>query len=161
MAPFRQYVLSLTAAALLGGILLSCVPEGSSRKILRLVCGILLTITALKPLGQLRLPDLDGLTGEYRQQAEAAVAMGQEMARLEAQEGIRNDLEAYILDKAAELGLEITPRVFLDESGIPVSARLEGETSSGMRQRIQTIITNDLGIPGEAQEWITRKENKP
>ena len=161
MAAFRQYVLSLTAAALLGGILLSCVPEGSGRKILRLVCGILLTVTALKPLGQLRLPDLDALTGEYRQQAEAAVAMGQEMARLEAQEGIRNDLEAYILDKAAELGLEITPRVFLDESGIPVSVRLEGETSSGMRQRIQTIITNDLGIPGEAQEWITRKENRP
>jgi hypothetical protein len=85
MAPFRQYVLSLTAAALLGGILLSCVPEGSSRKILRLVCGILITVTALKPLGQLRLPDLDALTGEYRQQAEAAVATGQEMARLEAQ----------------------------------------------------------------------------
>ena len=161
MAPFRQYVLSLTAAALLGGLLLSCVPEGSGRKILRLVCGILLTVTALKPLGQLRLPDLDALTGEYRQQAEAAVAMGQEMARMEAQEGIRKALEAYILDKAAELGLEITPEVFLDGSGIPVCVQLEGDVSSGMRQKMQTIITNDLGIPGEAQEWITRKENRP
>ena len=161
MAPFRQYVLSLTAAALLSGILLSCVPEGSGRKILRLACGILLTVTALKPLGQLRLPDLDALTGEYRQQAEAAAAMGQEMARLEAHEGIRKALEAYILDKAAELGMDVTPEIFLDESGIPVSIRLEGEISSELRQKMQTIITNDLGIPGEAQEWITRKENRP
>ena len=161
MTDFRQYVLSLTAAALLGGILLSCVPEGSGRKILRLVCGILLTVTALKPLGQLRLPNLDAMSGEYRQQAEAAVAVGQEMARLETREGIRNALEAYILDKAAELGVDVTPEVFSDESGIPVSVRLEGDVSSGMRQKIQTIITNDLGIPGEAQEWITRKENRP
>ena len=161
MAPFRQYVLSLTAAALLGGILLSCVPEGSGRNILRLVCGILLTVTALKPLGQLRLPNLDALSLEYRQQADAAAAMGQEMARQEAQEGIRKALEAYILDKAAELGMEITPEVFLDETGIPVSVRLEGYVTSGTRQKIQTIITNDLGIPGEAQEWITRKENRP
>ena len=161
MAAFRQYVLSLTAAALLGGILLSCVPEGSGRKILRLVCGILLTVTALKPLGQLRLPNLDTLTGEYRQQAEDAVAMGQEMARMEAHKGIRKALEAYILDKAAELGMDVTPEIFLEESGIPVSIRLEGEISSELRQKMQTIITNDLGIPGEAQEWITRKENRP
>ena len=161
MEDFRQYVLSLTAAALLGGILLSCVPEGSTGKVLKLVCGILLTVTALKPLRQIRLPDLDALTGEYRQQAEAVTAMGQEMARLETREGIRNALEAYILDKAAELGMDVTPEVFLDESGIPVSVRLEGDHSSGMRQKIQTIITNDLGIPGEAQKWITRKENRP
>lgn len=161
MTDFREYVLSLTAAALLGGILLSCVPEGSGRKILRLVCGILLTVTALKPLGQLRLPNLDAMSGEYRQQAEAAVAVGQEMARLEAREGIHKALEAYILDKAAELGVDVTPEVFTDESGIPVSVRLEGDVSSGMRQKIQTIITNDLGIPGEAQKWITRNKNRP
>ena len=161
MTDFRQYVLSMTAAALLGGILLSCVPEGSGRKILRLVCGILLTVTALKPLGQLRLPNLDAMSGEYRQQAEAAVAVGQEMARLEAREGIHKALEAYILDKAAELGVDVTPEVFTDESGIPVSVRLEGDVSSGMRQKIQTIITNDLGIPGEAQKWITRNKNRP
>lgn len=161
MAVFRQYVLSLTAAALLGGMLLSCVPEGSTRKVLRLVCGILLTVTALKPLGQMRLPDLDALTGEYRHQAETAAAMGQEMARVETQEGIRKALEAYILDKAAELGMDVTPEIFLDESGIPVSIRLEGEISSEIRQKMQTIITNDLGIPGEAQKWITRKENGP
>ena len=161
MTDFREYVLSLTAAALLGGILLSCVPEGSGRKILRLVCGILLTVTALKPLGQLRLPNLDAMSGEYRQQAEAAVAVGQEMARLEAREGIHKALEAYILDKAAELGVDVTPEVFTDESGIPVSVRLEGDVSLGMRQKIQTIITNDLGIPGEAQKWITRNKNRP
>ena len=161
MTDFRQYVLSLTAAALLGGILLSCVPEGSGRKILRLVCGILLTVTALKPLGQLRLPNLDAMSGEYRQQAEAAVAVGQEMARLETREGIRNALEAYILDKAAELGMEITPEIFLDESGMPDCVQLEGDISSGIRQKIQTIITNDLGIPGEAQKWITRNKNRP
>ena len=161
MGDFQQYVLSLTAAALLGGLLLSCVPEGSARKILRLVCGILLTVTALRPLEQLRLPDPGALTGEYRQQAEAAAAMGQEMARQEAQEGIQDALEAYILDKAAELSLDITPELFLDETGMPVSVYMEGEISPEKRRHLQSVITNDLGIPGEAQKWITRKENRP
>ena len=153
MAPFRQYVLSLTAAALLGGVLLACVPEGSGRKILRLVCGILLTVTALKPLGQLRLPDLDALSGEYRQQAEAAVAMGQEMARLEAQEGICKALEAYILDKAEVMGVSLEVNIALNENGLPISVRLSGAVPPGAKKRLQSIIETDLGIPKEAQTW--------
>ena len=153
MAAFRQYVLSLTAAALLGGILLSCVPEGSSRKILRLVCGILITVTALKPLGQLRLPDLDALTGEYRQQAEAAVAMGQEMARLEAQEGIRNDLEAYILDKAASVGANIQVELRLD-GYVPAAVTIHGTVLPAAKLRLQRMFETDLGIAKENQEWI-------
>lgn len=161
MGDVRQYVLSLTATALLGGILLSVVPGGAAGKILRLVCGILLTVTALEPLSHLHLPDPDALTGEYRQQAEAASAMGQEMALREAHEGIQNALEAYILDKAAELDADIDPKFILEDTGMPVSVRLEGKISPEKRQQLQSMITNDLGIPGEAQKWITRKENRP
>ena len=161
MGDVRQYVLSLTATALLGGILLSVVPGEAAGKILRLVCGILLTVTALEPLSHLHLPDPDVLTGEYRQQAEAAVATGQEMALREAHEGIQNALEAYILDKATELDADIDPQFILEDTGMPVSVRLEGKISPEKRQQLQSMITNDLGIPGEAQKWITRKENRP
>ena len=76
MAMFRQYVLSLTAAALLAGILLSFFHEGVSGKILRLVCGILLTVTALQPLRRMELPDMDRFIPNCRQEAEDAAALG-------------------------------------------------------------------------------------
>ena len=56
------------------------------------------------------------------------------------------------------MGLDILPDVMLDTSGIPVAVCIEGEVPPVKQQQLQTVITNDLGIPGEAQKWITKKE---
>ena len=158
----REYVLSLTATALISGILMSLVSEDTPGKILRLVCGVLLAVTALKPLTRMEIPDFRDWTQGYGEYGEDIAAMGQEMARAERMDGIRHGLETYILDKAAAAGLEISVRVFLEEStGKPVSVQITGDVPQDRRLQLQNTITNDLGIPGEAQEWITRKENMP
>ena len=66
-----------------------------------------------------------------------------------------------VCEEAAAVGAEVSVSVSVEESGNPVFIRITGNLSREQRQQLQSAITNDLGIPGEAQEWITTKENRP
>ena len=69
---------------------------------------------------------------------------------------IAEQTEAYILDKAGELGLEVTVRVETrtEGNGIPVpwSAELTGAQSEALASALET----ELGIPAERQVWHER-----
>lgn len=160
MDALKDYVIALTAAALICGILLSLVPDGSLRKLLQLVCGVFLTVTALTPLTRLTWPDISGFLAPYNSQGESIAAMGQSMGQKERLGRIRDALEAYILDKAAALNCPVTLELSLDDTGVPLCVRLEGEYTLFQKQQLMTIITNDLGIPGEDQQWTGKTENE-
>ena len=57
------------------------------------------------------------------------------------------------MDKAANLGAELTAVVKLDDKGMPVSVALSGEISPGNRAALSRIIEQDLGLGEEAQIW--------
>lgn len=154
MQQLGQYVVSLTAAALICGILLSLFRDGPVRLIVRLVCGVFLTVTALSPLTDLSIPDVSAFVSDYRAEGEANAALGENLARAETQKRIRQQLEAYILDKATLMGAEITADISLNDEGYPEAVCLSGEVTDAVRQQLQEMITNDLGIPKENQQWI-------
>lgn len=161
MQQLGQYVVSLTAAALISGILLSLFPEGTMRTLLRLVCGTVLAVTALAPLTDLKLPDLDSVMQDYLPEGQAASDLGEDMARAERQELIKLGLEAYILDKAEAAGCQVLPTVTLDGEGNPVSVILTGEVTTSQRQQLEEVITKDLGIPKEDQQWTGKTARTP
>lgn len=153
MQQLGAYVVSLTAAAMISGILLSLFPDGPVRGMLKLVCGVFLTVTALSPLIKINQPDLSGFVFDYMSEGESAAALGEDMAQDETLELIKFGLEAYILDKAASLDASVTPEVGLDESGVPVSVRMTGAVSDAARLELEALIAKDLGIPKEDQQW--------
>ena len=79
-------------------------------------------------------------------------ALREELGKL-----ISQQTEAYILDKAGELGLEVTVRVETrtEGNGIPVpwSAELTGSWSQALASALET----ELGIPAERQVWHERE----
>ena len=89
-----RYVLSLIAAALIAGILQSFVKEGSCARVLRLLCGLFLMVTALKPLKDLQIPTLEDWTASWNAEAEAAVREGEERYASEYSAVIIKQLEA-------------------------------------------------------------------
>ena len=153
MERLGEYVLSLTATAMICCVVLSLFQEGSLRNLLRMVCGVILTLSALSPLTELTFPDLSTFSDSYWEDGEAISAMGTDMAAEQTSERIQRQLEAYILDKAAALDAEIRPVMELNEQGIPVSVRICGSCSDSVRRSLTAVITNDLGIPEEDQEW--------
>ena len=153
MTAVRQYIISVTAAAILCGILTAIVGGKQIKPIWKLIVGIFLTLTAIRPLADIDLGAVPTLAEGYTLQAEEAVMTGKELMDSQKQTIIKSRLESYILDKAEGLGVTLTVDVLLDEHGLPVSVQLNGDVSPGAKTRLQSIIAVDLGIPKEEQIW--------
>ena len=66
---------------------------------------------------------------------------------------IKEQLEAYILDIASQLGLSITAQLELTREGLPDSVTFTGEAGQREKEKLQERIAKDLGIPKEKQLW--------
>ena len=157
MDELRQYLLSVTVAAILCGITKSLWSEKTvTGSILRLAAGVIMTVTVLSPVVRLNLAELPELTYDFVRQAKAAAAFGDEMALAEKSAIIKEQTQAYILDKAAALGADLEVDVTLADDGScrPETAVLEGRISPYAKARLQSIIAEDIQIAKENQQWI-------
>lgn len=154
MQMLGKYVAGLTAAALISGILLSLFPKGRIRCLMQLICGLFLSVTALSPVMDFTIPDLSEFTSEYLSAGQSYSQLGENNAREETHQRIKDMLEAYILDKAAAEQAEITADVALSPEGFPESVTLTGYLPERVQQKLEEMIAKDLGIPKENQQWI-------
>ena len=158
MEEIGQYLLRITAAAILCAMIRSLLgKEGTVAAMGKLLCGLFLAITVLTPWAGLGTVTFSALTGDVSMDAEEAVAVGENAARDALRASIKEGAEAYILDIAASLGAELTVEVTLtlDTPPAPGGARLEGKVSPYARTQLAELMTKELGIPKEAQQWLT------
>lgn len=131
----------------------SLLPGGALRKTASLIGGLILTLTMLSPLVKVDLSTLDLHYADY----EAEIAERQAELENQNQDSlaaiIAQETEAYISDKAKEMGRSCTAQVTTKtrEDGVPYpySAVLSGERSDALEE----LIAQDLGIPKERQSW--------
>ncbi len=153
----RNWILSLTGAALVCAAALRLTPEGRVKGVLRMLCAVTMAAALLSPfLRDSALPDYALELARYRAAAEAltgeGAALGQELDR-----GIiEQRMEAYILDKARSLGAPLTgARVTLRWSTegiwLPDRAELTGTYS----ETLSRLLESERGIPRQAQTWRT------
>ena len=140
MEALRQYVISVVAAAMLCGIVVRLFPNGSGKQVGKLICGLFLAYTVLSPISRVDFSKLPDFSLRYMDDAEDAAAMGENLARDSMADIIKEETEAYILDKAAD--------------NLPAAFTISGEASPYARRKIQAMIANDLGISKENQKWI-------
>ena len=148
----KAYLLGIIAVAFLVSLLNSLGGKGAGQGTRRLVGGILITLAVFRPLGKfdITLPELDG----FRLDAEAAAASGLEQAEEQRLQRIKEGYEAYILTRAADLGLEAQTVVTVGEQGYPEAVTIRAAASPGERQELTAIIVRELGIGEEAVAWI-------
>lgn len=154
MEGLRQYIISVVAAALLCSIVTALMPAGRTEQIMRMVCGLFLAYTVLRGVTglDLQMPDWVDLTATDARQA---AALGESLGEDALAQVIKAQTEAYILDKAAALGLALEVEITLDESGVPQSVMLRGQASPYERQQLQNTIARELGIAKENQRWTS------
>ncbi len=156
MDALGPYLLRVTAAAILCAILKSLLgKEGTPAAMGKLLCGVFLAVTVLHPLTALRMGSLQVFSQDIAWEASQAVAQGESDAAQALRAGIKQRVEAYILDKAASLGAELTVEVTLTKDAPPAiaQARLAGKISPYAKAQLSDILTRELGIPKEAQQW--------
>jgi hypothetical protein len=157
MDRIREYLLSVTAAALLCGILRQLAGEkGSTAALIRLLCGIFLSLTVVSPLAKLRLGELPFDPREVLADARESAEEGADYARSAMARHIKEQTEAYILDKAAAYDAEITVEVAVEgDPPVPVACTLRGRASVYAKRQLSAILQQELGIREEDQYWIS------
>lgn len=155
MRDLAEYIISVSAAALVCGILNSMIPKGTAKEVLKLVSGLFLVFCVISPVSNLRLPELADIGETIREEAATAVEDGEEMATESVRDSISQQLEAYILDKASSMGLDIEVEVFLkqDDSFLPESVTIRGSAAQQQKKELLEELTDALGITQEDITW--------
>ena len=151
----RQWMMGIFAAALLTAVAMVITPK--NKKIVALAGGLIMILAAVKPLGELTYQDISAQIAKYQIKADELrsginVGNAEIMALI-----IQEQTEAYILDKAAELGLEIEVEVTTQQASdgwpYPTDVKVTGQLSESDIQRLGRIISEDLAVAPDRQEW--------
>lgn len=158
MDGLRDYVFHLCITALICTVLLRFARgTGTVKLVLKLLCGIVLAYSAISPLKQLQIPEFDKVISEFQEEASIAMRWGKETSGIAIREGISQGAEAYILEKAKALNLDLLVEVELsdDEIPVPVAVSLTGNVAPYAKTVLGNTIAQDLNIPKENQKWIS------
>lgn len=156
MDDIRQYLISVIAVTLICGILTGLLgKESSGYTIARLISGLLIAFTVISPILDVDLHNILNFTDTLYQSGEMAAQDGQRISETAMQTIIKSETEAYILDKAASLGVELEVDVLLEDTYpmAPKSVRVSGSISPYGRNWLQNVIAEELGISKENQIW--------
>ena len=152
----RSYLLGLLAAAIICAIVTAIMGEkGPNATLTKLITGLFLAFTLIKPVVSVDLSGLINWTNRYDDIASDAVAAGESQNRKALSELIKQRTRSYILDKAQALNTALEVEVTLsdDEIPIPVKVRLAGKVSPYAKGRLQAMLEEELGIEKENQIW--------
>lgn len=155
MEGIRNYLLSVVAVCMITVIAGVMIQKGSLQKIVRLIGGILVLLVAIRPLLTL---DMEKIS-EYLQELNATYSFDTEnikSTQLELmRERVKASSEAYIENKAKELGGMLQAEVTLSDGDypVPVGVTLIGTLTPEQARAVSEYIETALNIPASLQEW--------
>lgn len=155
MDSIRQYILSIITAALICSVVkaLSGKKTGNGM-VVNLICGAFLTVTLLSPWLDWNIQDIKVYTNEIKLDASSILDQAQEQREEEIRTIIKEETEAYILDKASFMEADIEVEIILQENApIPVSVIITGYISPYNRTELSRYIKDTLAITEDAQTW--------
>lgn len=155
MGRFQEYAVSIIATTLICSAVSSLLQNSAAKGVVRMVIGMILTVSIVSPLLQLEISISDVFDSLVVDGANAASTAGENLSREALRAIIKEDTEAYIQDKAADLNAEITAEVILNHGDppIPEKAVISGRISPYAKQQLQEILHTQLGIAKESLEW--------
>ena len=107
MAAARAWLTAVVSVTLLLSVVQTLTPKGSLREIASFVGGLLLLAVLLRPLGSVDLSAVSLNLDAYRQTVEQRQAELEQEGQKELVGLIEAELESYISDKAADMGLTV------------------------------------------------------
>lgn len=148
----------LCGLSLFCGIALGLMPEGGVKKAASIACTVVLIMTVLLPLGTMDLSRYSLELAKYREMGEQLEEKGSEVRDSMSRTVIEQECEAYIMDKAEVLGIEVDSvkvRAFWSSEGVwvPETAEIRSGCAEREKKRLSDVIFAELGIPAEKQNW--------
>ena len=159
MGELGQYAGSVIVAAVICAIIAELTKNSGTKKLIRLISGLFLAFAVLNPLHKADFSKLSIPTETFSHRAEDITRDGNKRYRESLCAIIKNETEAYILDKANEMNADITVAVQVSSESphIPVSAEIVGSVAPYTQQKIVQLLQEHLGITKENQKWILQE----
>lgn len=161
MDELKAGLLAVIGAGLLTSILLELLKDGAVKQTVRLVIGLVITLLVLAPLADL---DLNAF-GQYMTQIQMEREMMETGIPVENEkilsQIIQEKTEAYILDKAGELGAEVMVSVVVeagDTYPYPYEAVITGTLTKAQQESLAAYLEQSLAIPEERQVFQTETD---
>ena len=160
LAIFRNWILGLAGAAIFCAVITELCPSGSTKKVLKLMCSVVMSMALLTPFINTQLPSYSLNMAKYRAQAEEISSSAKENAENYSRSIIEEQCRAYILDKALALGLDVKDaevRLRWNEGGFwyPTQCVIDAEYDPTLAEYIEC----ELGLGEECQEWRTNESD--
>lgn len=158
MTLFRDWLLAVTAAAMLVALASAMMPEGAVRKIGRLTGGLLLLLAILRPLGGLDYAVLSRSLSQAREDLRGYEATPQTEKFGLMKSIIEARSAAYIIDKATQMDIVCRAEVVCEAESdgqypYPASVTVTGALTEAQRERLSWMIEAELAIPAQAQSY--------
>ena len=157
MDVIRTWLLGITCAAMVVALAESLMPKGAVRNIGRLTGGLILLLAIVQPVVSLDEDALADALARYRSELSSYDTALEETNETLIKGIIAEQSGAYILDKAASLGIDCTVEVETKpgEGGDPVphSVTIRGDLTDGEQEALSRQITADFAIPAERQYY--------
>lgn len=156
MDSIRLYVINVIVSALVCTLMeLFVGAQKDNCRAVRFVLGVFLAVMLLHPLiDGIQVPylDLDNISLACNE----ATAVGEMFARDNTEKYISDGVEAYIIEKAEQVGVQMRVEVELSEVApyCPETVTIIADASPYNKRILSAMIENELGIPEDDQVWI-------
>lgn len=157
-----MWLVSILAVSLVCALADTMMPNGPVKRVGRLVCGLVLVAAILSPLAELDV----GAGERWLEDYFAGLDRRETELREQVDDGMKTIIEqeyaAYIVDKAAQLGLSCSARVECraEEEGLYLPVRIEvtGPVGPEGQAELARVLETELGVPPEGQTYHWEEE---
>lgn len=159
----HNYIQTLVCSAVFCFLALALTPEGSGKKAVGIACAAAMMIAIISPVVSIDMSDYSKTLTEYKLKAEEYADSGKKESENLNRLYIQDKCQAYILDKAKNMGADIdevtvTAEWSTDGFWYPVSCEICYGCTEQLRAELEAFISAQLGINKDEQKWC--KENE-
>lgn len=151
-----DWVTTLAGAAVFCAMAMALCPAGKPRRVLTAACACVMCLALLSPAAK---PDAGSLAEAFARYDQAAQAVTDDATDASAElerTVIESECEAYIMDRAAALGLdpgEVDVTLRWSEEGFWYPWEFSAALPLAGRERLAEVVESELGVPAERQYW--------
>lgn len=154
MNGLKEYLVAVCSAAILCSILKQIVGKGKlSSGMLQLLSGLFVAICMIAPWKDFSLRDLEVYNPLDTNSAQSFVEDGRQINKSNLNAIITQRVEAYILEKANQLHVQVEVSVELSDDGVPICSIITGDLTAREQEEMSAFLVSQIGIQREMQIW--------
>ncbi len=159
----HNYIQTLVYSAVFCFLAMALTPEGSGKKAVGIACAAAMMIAVISPAVSIDLSGYSKTLTEYKLKAEEYANSGREDSENLNRLYIQDKCQAYILDKAKEIGayiseVTVTAEWSTDGFWYPASCEIRYGCTDVQRAELEAFIVAKFGISKDEQKWCKTNE---